>query len=269
MSSFALSSTSFAPNQGAPNPFGEDASHRNRAQEEAWAGTNADARKVFSYRETLLSATVRKQMIKSIRDYYGIYWLVKKFNANDVAPEVARHVAEYCFPGTGKVVPFLLPLLPTEGKETTSESEEKKSPSGSDSSSGGSTGDSAGGGSNFKILVRPRPMLRNEKEAGNYDVISGGFRDNVTLHVGRVGRSGNRLTTEHRLYSIDGVFGASAGNQSVGLAALGASGAGPRTVICYGQTGTGKTYTFSGEAGVCAGGCARSERREWGTVLAS
>ena len=173
------------PTPQEENPFGIDASHRNRAQEEAWAGTNANARKVYSYRETLLSATVRKQMIKSIRDYYGIYWLVKKFNSMDVAAEVARHVAEYCFPGTGKVVPFLLPLLPTEDKPTAS---------GEKSTS--ITGEKNEQSSNFKIFVRPRPMLRNEKEAGSYDVISGGFCDNVTLHVGRVGRSGNRLTTE-------------------------------------------------------------------------
>mmetsp|Transcript_13506 Transcript_13506/g.24879 ORF Transcript_13506/g.24879 Transcript_13506/m.24879 type:complete len:707 (-) Transcript_13506:40-2160(-) len=242
-----------ASSTDSSNPFGEDLSHRNTAQESAWASTNADARAVFSYRESLLSPTVRKQMIKSIRDYYAVYWLSKLLNSMNVSGEIVRCIVDYAYPGAGTVVPLLLTLLPRDweskkkvtsladvmrGVEVASMNDRKVA--------SGTGGEDARG--HFRIYVRPRPMLEKEAAVGNYHVISCSREKSITLHCGRVGRSGNRLTTEHRLYSFDRVFSENTDNQEIGNSALGEAkvmGNKPRTVICYGQTGTGKTYTFS------------------------
>lgn len=144
------------------------------------------------------------------------------------------------FAGTSRLVPFVQPLLLRGRKEGEGvinvklTKKIKKEPKRKTA---------------FKIYVRPRPMTLSEKAANNYHVISNTSPTSVTLHVGRVHRSGNRLSTEHRRYEFDGVFNEDDGNEVVGETALGSvggenKGEEGRTVICYGQTGTGKTYTF-------------------------
>jgi hypothetical protein len=89
-------------------------------------------------------------------------------------------------------------------------------------------------------------LTETESRQTNYHVISsaGVSTTDLTLHVGKVGRSGNRLTSEHRVYTFDKVFPENATNATVTdnvLSRLSLGG----TVVCYGQTGTGKTYTFA------------------------
>ena len=53
---------------------------------------------------------------------------------------------------------------------------------------------------------------------------------------------------QHRQYTFDRVYGESEDNVVVSRGIL-EHAVGGGTVLCYGQTGTGKTYTFSGLIG--------------------
>jgi len=78
----------------------------------------------------------------------------------------------------------------------------------------------------------------------SYHIISKTHNHNLNLHVGKLARSGNRLTTEHRVYTFDKIFSESANNDDVAATTL-SHVTGGGTVVCYGQTGTGKTYSFA------------------------
>ena len=185
----------------------------------------------------------------SIANYHGVYWLLRHCQLkkkNCISSELARHIVEYAWAGSGRLVPFVQPLLLRGRKEGEVEegNDIKLKPPAKPATSKKPNKRAA-----FSILVRPRPMTSAETAANNYDVISTTSPTSLTLHVGRVHRSGNRLSTEHRRYEFDGVFGEGDGNDEVGEKALGTVAeeqgeGGGRTVICYGQTGTGKTYTF-------------------------
>ena len=174
---------------------------------------------------------------------------------NNVSSELARHIVEYAWAGSGRLVPFVQPLLLRGRKEGEVEEGKGKGKGKGEmklkpvKTAKSVTSKDQKKRAAFSILVRPRPMTSAETAANNYHVISTTSPTSLTLHVGRVHRSGNRLSTEHRRYEFDGVFGEGDGNEEVGEKALGtvAEGQGQgggRTVICYGQTGTGKTYTF-------------------------
>ena len=202
------------------NPFEDVSQARNVAQEALWASTDADARKVFSYRESLLSPAVRNQMVKSIRDFYSIYWVVKMFSYGklNISTEVARHTAEYAFPGTGKIASFHLPalaLIASASKSAFASASASASATSFDDDGDathvvGSASSTVAAGNlasdvnyakvrppqtsspTFRICVRPRPMTAREKEGNNYHVVSSTSTKTIMLHVGKVGRSGNR-----------------------------------------------------------------------------
>ena len=112
---------------------------RNSEREGIWATTNADARQVFSHREQLLDPTVRPAMIKSIRDYYNTYWLLRHFMTHEsppLPPELLRHITEYAYAGAGLLIPFHLSLFEPRPPPVTG---------------------------SFKICVRCRPMTGDEK----------------------------------------------------------------------------------------------------------
>eukprot|EP00747_Dinoflagellata_sp_TGD_P102470 gnl/TRDRNA2_/TRDRNA2_168676_c0_seq4.p1 gnl/TRDRNA2_/TRDRNA2_168676_c0~~gnl/TRDRNA2_/TRDRNA2_168676_c0_seq4.p1 ORF type:complete len:490 (+),score=81.23 gnl/TRDRNA2_/TRDRNA2_168676_c0_seq4:313-1782(+) len=102
------------------------------------------------------------------------------------------------------------------------------------------------------ICVRKRPLLKFEVEKGEWDSVEVISRDSAMLtHDGRVTRSGRKLEITHRRFVLDRVWNASTSTQAVyqdvvvplvkGM--LEGSGA---TLLCMGQTGTGKTYTLCG-----------------------
>jgi len=106
--------------------------------------------------------------------------------------------------------------------------------------------------SHFRIAVRKRPLLSFELEQGEHDVVdTDHVRSTLVCHDGCLARSGRRLTMAHRHYMFDRVWGKTADNETVynqevkPLVEWAMSGKNS-TVLCYGQTGTGKTHTMNG-----------------------
>lgn len=106
----------------------------------------------------------------------------------------------------------------------------------------------------FRVLARQRPLLPGESEAGAYGCISREATNNaVVVHDGRVHRDGRTLYMVHSRFCLDRVFGAGDSNDAVYADAVRPllnsvkSGLGRHaTLLLFGQTGTGKTYTASG-----------------------
>jgi len=101
------------------------------------------------------------------------------------------------------------------------------------------------GQKNFVIMARPRPMDRCAcltTEVGNNAIVS---------HDGRVHRDGRTLYLVHSRFHLDHVFASTHGNKEVFneacLPLINHALAGQRaTLLFFGQTGTGKTYTTFG-----------------------
>lgn len=104
----------------------------------------------------------------------------------------------------------------------------------------------------FRIMARKRPLRPEEREAGTYDSISvEGANSSTIVHDGRVHRDGRTLYMVHSRFCLDRIFGEADTNTEVydeaarPLAQAAMSG-GRATLLMFGQTGTGKTYTASG-----------------------
>ena len=98
--------------------------------------------------------------------------------------------------------------------------------------------------SHFRVVVRARPTLPHEQEEGADGMeISGNA---ITL------KSNDSLANAH-VYQFDRVFDASSGQDEVYQGAAQSAVASVvegfnASIIAYGQTGTGKTYTMEGTA---------------------
>ena len=106
--------------------------------------------------------------------------------------------------------------------------------------------------SHFRIAVRKRPLLPFEIEAEERDVVDvNQSKASLVCHDGAMARSGRRLHLSHRFFQFDRVWGQFADDKAIFAEevrplvdwALEGHGA---TVVCYGQTGTGKTHTLVG-----------------------
>eukprot|EP00793_Prasinoderma_coloniale_P000137 PRCOL_00005645-RA len=105
----------------------------------------------------------------------------------------------------------------------------------------------------FRVCVRCRPLLAFELEAGEFMAVDvDRRRAEVACHDCRLSRNGRRLNVSHRLYAMDRAWGAAATHADVyesvrPLVQRSLTEArDSATVLCYGQTGTGKTYTLNG-----------------------
>eukprot|EP00931_Biecheleriopsis_adriatica_P049539 TRINITY_DN28663_c0_g1_i1.p1 TRINITY_DN28663_c0_g1~~TRINITY_DN28663_c0_g1_i1.p1 ORF type:complete len:663 (+),score=135.57 TRINITY_DN28663_c0_g1_i1:28-1989(+) len=105
---------------------------------------------------------------------------------------------------------------------------------------------------NFRVMARMRPLQPQEIEDARYNCLSSEAANNsVVVHDGRVHRDGRTLYTVHSRFCLDQIFGDGDGNEAVFEAAakplLQAASEGKRsTLVFFGQTGTGKTYTARG-----------------------
>jgi kinesin family protein 2/24 len=107
---------------------------------------------------------------------------------------------------------------------------------------------------NLKICVRKRPLLSFELEAREWDAVEVlPSHTTVLCHDGRLSRSGRRLQITHRRFALDVTWPANVTNETVyaeavkPLAEAALAGV-SSTLLCMGQTGTGKTHTISGVA---------------------
>jgi len=102
------------------------------------------------------------------------------------------------------------------------------------------------------ICVRKRPLLDFEVKDRHWDAVEALRRDSSVLcHDGRLSRCGRQLVMTHRHFAVDKVWCASESTKQVYedvvqpllKRVLLGSGA---TLLCMGQTGTGKTHTICG-----------------------
>jgi kinesin family member 2/24 len=109
----------------------------------------------------------------------------------------------------------------------------------------------------FRICIRKRPMMRWEREANSYDVVNSqtslaALTPNlVTIHNGRLARSGRQLSMAHLHYFVSRYFSESDSNEVVSSFAIEphlswAECYKDSTILFYGQTGTGKTHSMVG-----------------------
>ena len=96
----------------------------------------------------------------------------------------------------------------------------------------------------FRICLRKRPMMDFEHEFGAYDVCSHDTKNGLTLHEGKLARSGRQLSMTHHQFVVDRVYEEGADNRSVCLDAVEplvswAESGHSATMLCFGQTGTG------------------------------
>jgi hypothetical protein len=96
--------------------------------------------------------------------------------------------------------------------------------------------------STIRIFVRKRPLLDFEEEANEWDVVSAPEHNTLTVHEGRVAPSGRRLALHLAHYTADAVVVDIKKLFREEFRALATHGG--LTVLLYGQTGTGKTYTM-------------------------
>lgn len=105
---------------------------------------------------------------------------------------------------------------------------------------------------NFRICVRKRPLNSHDmRDRVVYDCIEAKAGTNyLTAHDGRKARTGKRIHMDHRHYFFDRIWNEAATNldvcqteiqRLVNWAIRGLSS----TLLCFGQTGTGKTYTLN------------------------
>ena len=210
--------------------LGEDVRSDSRLQQDAkWAEANIDARLNFSNRES--SIVYSKELRAAIEYYHVIVMLHKALSSgrshiSKLGPELLRHIVDYAIAGQGLLVTTL------ENYRKCQNTERNQTP--------------------FKICVRKRPVLSFEREYGAYDIAYIPKNSNeIILHDGRLARNGRRLIMTHRKYRFDKIWDENTDNRQVcsfviepllswiekGMSA---------TLLCYGQTGTGKTYTLLG-----------------------
>ena len=105
---------------------------------------------------------------------------------------------------------------------------------------------------NFRVMARTRPLQSQELEDKLYESVSSEWGNNaIVVHDGRVHRDGRTIYAVHSRFCLDAVFNERASNQEVFGEAVeplldSALAGGRSTVVFFGQTGTGKTYTARG-----------------------
>mmetsp|Transcript_61202 Transcript_61202/g.171184 ORF Transcript_61202/g.171184 Transcript_61202/m.171184 type:complete len:588 (-) Transcript_61202:48-1811(-) len=197
-------------------------------QERTWAATNVNARQIWGAREAqkLYSARLRQALVDlrrlrllaegPLQSTSSIAWMV---------PPLAVRIAEFAG-SQGPELEFLCrprQALPRPG--------------------------------DVLVCVRKRPLQSFELEdLGGWDAVEVYPRSGEVLcHDGRLSRSGRKLAMNHRRFVFDKAWAGASSTEEVYAdvvgplvdAALNGSGS-CATLLCMGQTGTGKTYTLRG-----------------------
>lgn len=182
--------------------------------------------------------TYRDELLGAIDSFRCIETLVSLLSDRSSAlrrlnTDVLTNVVEFAYPGQGALVRSSVlrrDAVRHRGKE------------------------SGAHGYPFQLYIRKRPLCDAESSRGVYDVVNTDIdrcSDSIIVHNGQLARNGRRLTMTHKHYAFARVLGAQSTNLDfcrVGMEPLirntleGLTS----TLLCYGQTGTGKTYTLTG-----------------------
>jgi kinesin family protein 2/24 len=209
--------------------LGEDVRSETRLlQDELWQGAVQDGRAHLSHRE---ASKAHASKYKSSISYFRVgevladcYNDVKNSRLSRLPPPLLRIVLDFvCAQGACVI-------------ESLTRRERMIPPS-----------------SNFRLVVRKRPLLAHEVEQGEYDVCNTSVAPSgstVVLHHGQLARNGRRLSMAHRSFRVDAALGDCVDNESFARRECSSilshvSGSGSATILAFGQTGTGKTYSFA------------------------
>jgi len=216
--------------------LGEDVRDESRLeQDRQWSQAVSDGRGHFSNREFALQYGDR--FLSAIQDFEITKMLIEGMFCKDsilkkLQVEVLAIIVSYALPGQGPLVRAILHHMEVKKQFL---QDRKALP---DISSA------------FKIVLRKRPLNNFEIRQGAYDVTQVGG-DTLLLHEGKLARNGRLLSMTHHQFAFDRVFDEAADNAKVCaecvapmLRRLEAGRA--STLVCFGQTGTGKTYTLYG-----------------------
>ncbi len=249
--------------------LGEDVRSDTRlAQDAAWAGAVQDGRAHISHREATLKHAHRFR--DSLAGYHMCEDILDMMTVDDKKTRnrfqdfngkefIVRNILEYLWPGHGPLVMASLNRRKLAEQQRNSMS------------------DNANNGY-FRLCTRKRPILSYEKIIDgaidgvkkkeedaegnfvhlNYDAVSTPVvpDTSITFHQGQLARNGRRLSMAHHTYQVNRVYSADATNAELTASEmmpmlqhtlLGNNGEsrGKATLICFGQTGTGKTYTLN------------------------
>lgn len=214
----------------------------NEALDAQWKDALIDGRKHVSNRELALSHA--QEFILGIQHFQILECLVDAilrnirplFLLNDY---VFRIIIEFALPGQGPLVPFIFRKLSSNKLDVNPGQSELP----------------------FRVCVRKRPLLLHEEEAGGFDTVQANYNhllsdkrstnSTVTTHDGRLARNGRILTINHRSYTFDRVWDEHTSNDQICADEVAplvqwAMRGNSSTILYFGQTGTGKTFTLSG-----------------------
>lgn len=226
--------------------LGED-NHENevrRLQDERWRNAVADGRVHLSHREFALKYAYEAK--KAIEAYNIIVEFVE-LCYQTLNPFLLSIIVDYAFANRGLLVFSIL-----ERKVLIQELKMNRNPpelSFHDTES-------------FQVCVRKRPLMRWEISEGCYDScqILNEFQEVSTRSVGlktvlfhdcKLARNGRQLNMTHKLYSVHKCYDSDVDNHNLCEEVVGpllqwTLDGNNSTFICFGQTGTGKTYTLYG-----------------------
>ena len=237
--------------------LGEDVRNDARlAQDAAWAGAVQDGRAHISHREAtakhahrfreslscfavcddILDMTLDEETKNRFQEFRGKEWIV-------------RHMLEFLHPGHGPLVMASLNRRKLALQQKKAMPDTVHEP--------------------FRLCTRKRPILsyeklvtekREEEEEAeavkfvhlNYDAVSTPISSDtsITFHQGQLARNGRRLSMAHHTYQVNRVYSADTTNSELTESEMmpmlqHTLKGGKGTLICFGQTGTGKTYTLN------------------------
>lgn len=240
----ALSST-IIPDWDVNFSLGEDVRDERRLeQDREWAQAISDGRVHLSHREFALLYGQRFKA--AMADYYLIQMMVTGL----YTPGCALHrinelllsfIIEYALPGQGPLVYAIVKRRSVEDLFKTKSFLQSRAEH-----------------QHFRVCLRKRPLLSQEVATGAYDVTAVTSQNTMLLHEGKLARNGRLLSMTHHHVAFDHIF-----DQHTTNSALCADAVEPlvqralqghqSTLLCFGQTGTGKTYTLYGALDYIAG----------------
>lgn len=202
------------------------------AQEAAWAATNIDARQNWAVREAI--QIHGRQLRRTLLDLR-------------VARTLAAGLTQPDSSLWGLPAPLLVAIAAFESHGVTAEFASSWDPEAVRAAK------RVGRGSNILICARKRPLLAYEVAREDWEAVEMWRRDPcVVCHDGRLCRSGRKVLMTHRRFPLDHVWPATSGTEEVyqdvvvPLVDAAANRGRSSTLLCMGQTGTGKTFTMCG-----------------------
>jgi hypothetical protein len=184
----------------------------------------------------------RSELIRAIEVYYLVIDVIRAFNDPNsyfkmLNHELVRTIFEFAFEGIGPMVTVCVLNQYKSEMRALVDNDQVDCP--------------------FRICIRKRPMMRWERESHSYDVVNSDTSltaltpNLVTIHNGRLARSGRQLSMAHLHYFVSRYFSELDSNEVVSSFAIEphlswAECGKDSTILFYGQTGTGKTHSMVG-----------------------